>query len=317
MPVETDCVRTETARCPLCGPMGAVTVVHGEDRELGLPGRYAVIRCQGCGLLRTDPRPTLETMGYYYPDSYAPYALEGAVSEVRTGRARRHGWARRLLDARDHAVPPLPPGRLLELGCASGQFLATMAAKGWQVQGIEPSPAAAGRAAAQGFDVINAQVELVTDLDEQFDLIAAWMVLEHLHDPIQVLTRMRAWVKPSGWLALSVPNAASVERRIFRSHWYALQLPRHLYHFEPDTLAHLLQAAGWRVAGLHQQRTLTNLVGSCGRALEAGSGHRLGTRLVGAAAHSRLLRVAAFPAAAALAALGQTGRMTVWARPGP
>jgi 2-polyprenyl-3-methyl-5-hydroxy-6-metoxy-1,4-benzoquinol methylase len=308
-------VDTEHAPCPLCGRQDGPLVVRGTDRELGLPGKFSVIRCIGCRLLRTDPRPTLDTMGSYYPESYAPYELQTASTTAKPAPSWLRSRAARIFDARDHALPPVGPGRLLELGCASGQFLEAMATRGWEVRGIEPSAAAAAHARARGLEVANVQVEKASDPEGRFDLIAAWMVLEHLHHPVRVLARLREWVAPSGWLVLSVPNAASLERKIFGRNWYALQLPRHLYHYEPSTLTQLLAGGGWEVARIIQQRTITNLVGSVGRALETTPWSRAGQRLGQAVSSSSLLRVGAFPAAAALAAVGQTGRMTVWARP--
>src|SRR3546814_6395605 len=73
------------------------------------------------------------------------------------------------------------------------------------------------------------------------------MVLEHLHQPLDVLQKLRSWVRPDGWLVLSVPDAGGLEFRLFGDRWYALQLPTHLHHFSPETLTRMLTAAGWAV----------------------------------------------------------------------
>lgn len=306
-------VELEEAPCPLGCPGEGSRVTTGRDRELSLPGEYRVVRCQGCGLLRTNPRPTLATMGYYYPAAYAPYDLARATP-TSLRRTRRQRLARRLVTYHDHALPEMKPGRLLELGCASGQFLRTMVDAGWEARGIEPSPEAARLARVRGLEVVTSQVELAPEPDGSFDLITAWMVLEHLHDPRAVLTRLRRWIRPSGLLAFSVPNAASLERRAFGPNWYALQLPRHLYHFSPETLTALLAITGWRVDRVMHQRVLTNLVGSAALALEGTRCRNIGRRL-SAVSHSPRFNKAAYPVATTLAAIGQTGRMTVWARP--
>jgi hypothetical protein len=95
-----------------------------------------------------------------------------------------------------------------------------------------------------------------------------------------------------------------------------LQLPTHLYHFTPQTATRLLQRAGWQVQCVLHQRTLNNLIGSAGLWLE--------DRGAPAAVHQRLLKfpdtagvrsaVLLYPLAWALSQLGQTGRMTMWAR---
>lgn len=306
-------VELEQSSCPLGCPGSGLAVLTGRDRELGMPGEYTVVRCDGCGLLRTNPRPTLKTMGYYYPPVYAPYDLT-RPTQPQVCQTKWRRMARRGATYRDHDVPNIQPGRLLELGCASGQFLKTMADVGWETRGIEPSPDAAKRARAHGLEVMNTQIELAPEPDGSFDLIAAWMVLEHLHDPRGVLARLRRWIRPNGWLVFSVPNAASLERRLFGPDWYALQLPRHLHHFSPETLARLLALTGWQVDRVLHQRVLTNLVGSAGLALEGTRWENAARRLSGIS-HSPRFNKVAYPLATTLASFGQTGRMTVWARP--
>lgn len=140
------------------------------------------------------------------------------------------------------------------------------------------------------------------------------MVVEHLHEPVEVLRRLAAWTKPRGWIALSVPNAAALEFRIFGNAWFALQLPTHLYHYTPSTITNVLDQGGWKVTRIMHQRTLTNLLASIGYVLED---HKISTRLgkflvrISAAWY---VHIALFPLAFLLSLIGQTGRMTVWAQ---
>src|SRR3546814_3023143 len=86
-----------------------------------------------------------------------------------------------------------------------------------------------------GYKVRNVSLEAAGDPQLPFDLIVGWMVLEHLHQPLDVLQKLRSWVRPDGWLVLSVPDAGGLEFRLFGDRWYALQLPTHLHHFSPET----------------------------------------------------------------------------------
>ena len=63
----------EDADCPLGCPRSDETVLAGRDRLHGLPGRFQVVRCRSCGLMRTNPRPSPGTIGFYYPEDYHPY----------------------------------------------------------------------------------------------------------------------------------------------------------------------------------------------------------------------------------------------------
>ena len=301
----------EHAPCPMGCAAPAASVVRARDRELGLPGEFTVVRCTGCGLLRTDPRPTPESMAAYYPDDYAPYDS----SHGGGAGSRRRRLLRRVLSVRDRATPSLPPGRLLEIGCSNGWYLDEMRARGWEVSGVELSAHAAEEARAKGHPVWVGPVECFPAPEEPVDLVVAWMALEHLHEPAEVLRRMRAAVRPGGWLAISVPNAGSLERRLFGQHWYALALPRHLHHFTPATIGRLLEETGWRPERVIHQRTAANLAASIGRVLEdRPRTAALGRRLVDLSSRTAWVAKATYPLAVVLAALGQTGRMTVWAR---
>src|SRR5947207_1994127 len=97
-------IELEDRACAYCGCAAADRLFIAEDRLHGGPGQFAVVRCQGCGLMRTNPRPTLEAMKAYYPDHYGPYLSTASDS---TGRAR--GYARKT----DTAIPNIGPGQLL------------------------------------------------------------------------------------------------------------------------------------------------------------------------------------------------------------
>lgn len=75
--------------------------------------------------------------------------------------------------------------------------------------------------------------------EASFDVITGFHVLEHVSDPNHVIENMWKWLKPGGVLYLHVPNIEALEARIFRSYWYGLELPRHLYHFSPISLSRL------------------------------------------------------------------------------
>src|SRR3546814_15987478 len=82
-----------------------------------------------------------------------------------------------------------------------------MARACWEVEGIEPSAHAAHQAMEAGYKVRNVSLEAAGDPQLPFDLIVGWMVLEHLHQPLDVLQKLRSWVRQAGWPVLSVTAA--------------------------------------------------------------------------------------------------------------
>jgi SAM-dependent methyltransferase len=301
-------VQLERAPCCSCGTLAARVVFTGVDRLHGLPGRFSVVRCEHCHLMRTDPRPSRQSIGLYYPADYSPY-LQTAVAGVSS--SRRLG--RKLFDPLDVSTPPLAPGRLLELGSASGSYLAAMRRLGWDVTGVEPDRASATRAAQMSGGCVHcAGVEDVEFDRESYDLICAWMTFEHLHDPVAAFRRCHTWLRPGGWIAFSVPDCGSWQFRTFRGQWFALQLPTHLHHFTPNTLTRILTDCGFVNVQIRWQRTLSDVALSLAYAVEwtcpwvVPQPRKLADSLFSRGL-ARLVGVAAAP-------LHLTGRLTVWAR---
>lgn len=311
-------VNLENQPCPLGCSANDAVVLTGRDLLHDLPGEFTVVKCRSCGLMRTNPRPTPDTIGFYYPDDYGPYVGTRVQDDMPKSASLIKKVLRPIFryvfNFNVTTLPTMVPGRMLEIGCASGAFLHHMAGQGWQVQGIEFSEKAAQAAAQLGYSVHAGPLETAPQPDEPFDLIVGWMVLEHLHDPVGGLQKLREWAKPGAWLALSVPNAGSLEFRVFKDKWYALQLPTHFHHFTPATLEKVLSASGWKLEKVHHQRVLNNLMGSLGYLLRDKGYAKLGQKFIDFPDRAGRWTYVLYPLAWLLSVFGQTGRMTVWAR---
>ncbi len=135
----------ETVDCVLCGEADATTVVDQcPDRLVGTPGRYTIVRCRGCGLLRTNPRPTPAAIDRHYPAEYLPFARDDVRRAGLAGhRAARPGGhvTNAATGGTDLVIPPDRPGRrLLDVGAGSGAYATWMEEAGcyW------PQPGSAG-----------------------------------------------------------------------------------------------------------------------------------------------------------------------------
>lgn len=307
-----DSVVLESRDCPLGCTNNERLVIEAGDRLHGVPGHFKVVECVTCGLMRTNPRPTPATIGVYYPSDYGPYQAVEPV--MPSGRSKAKQRIRDLLGMDTRQTPPITPGRLLEIGCSNGAYMAQMRQAGWTAEGIEFSDAVAEQARSRGFHVQTSTLEAAAPPPEPVDVVAAWMVLEHLHEPVETLRRVRGWVRPNGYLIASVPDAGSIERWLFGDRWYALQLPTHLFHYTPQSIEAMLQAAGWQLTRLHYQRNCNNLL----KSLEALAADKRWPWLlktvqwIGAGRTARPLRLGL---AWLLGATHQSGRMEVWAQP--
>lgn len=307
-------VELEWVSCPIgCAPADD-PILKGRDRLHRLPGEFMVVRCRACGLIRTTPRPTLDSMGYYYPDAYGPYASTrvGPIAAESAGPAWKR-LLRRALEPKTHLLPPIRPGRMLEIGCGSGSFLHRMAGQGWEVAGLEVSPEPAGEARRLGYPVHTGALETAPDPERSYDLVVSWMVLEHLHDPIPALRKVARWCTPNAWLAVSVPDAGGLEFRLFGDSWYALDVPRHLFHYTPGTLALVLRQAGWRVQRVFWHDNPNNMLMSLRYGCLDRGWTSVADYLLDVAEGRRHPR-ARMMMGKVLGSLRASGRVTVWAR---
>ena len=311
-------IELESKPCPMGCPFGDEVLFTAHDRLHGLPGEFNVVKCRTCGLMRTNPRPTQQTIGFYYPDYYGPYQGTRVDLSNAAVNSAHPFWKQiilRIFELNTYRLPNLLPGRLLEIGCASGSFLHRMASKGWEVEGLEFSEKAADSAHLLGYSVYTGPVELAPDPKHPFNLVVGWMVFEHVHDPLIVLRKLCRWLRPDGWLVISVPNAGSLEFSIFKKRWYALHLPNHLYHYTPETLCRIMRSGGWRIEKVFHQRTLSNFIASIGYWLkDHATMKRLSDLFIAYPERAGIMHYLIYPLTFLLSLFGQTGRMTVWAR---
>jgi SAM-dependent methyltransferase len=236
----------EYVPCDLCGANDSEELFVGRDEWYGGEGTFPTMRCRQCGLIYVNPRPGPEAIGRYYPDEYAPYFIAVDDEPSRWQRLNRRLALRKRLRLVQRQLPQ--PGRVLDVGCATGSFLVTLRQAGWQVQGVEFNPQAAEYARQRhGLDVVTGTLADGRFPDNQFDLVIFWDVLEHVHQPRQTLEEAARITKPGGWLLLVLPNPGSLEARWFGQYWAGWDTPRHLYVYSRDVLSRFLSETGWQI----------------------------------------------------------------------
>jgi SAM-dependent methyltransferase len=251
-------------------------------------------------------------MGRYYPPNYVSYQSGGGSERAAYRLFRRLVHLPYVLRyGTEDLIAGLEPGRVLDLGCGAGENLETLSKRGWDVFGVEPSPAVAARVVERlhvsDDRIVVAAAEQASFAPSTFDLVVMSHVLEHLHEPRDVLRHVHDWLAPGGRLLIRVPNASSLESRIFGRFWFGLDVPRHLAHFTPETLARLLVETGFTVDRLRPQFQASSLSGSLSHVRDALLRRRSPYR------HSKHLYLAALPVASVLLAFGQGGCMEVLA----
>ena len=152
-----------SAACPACGNELEGVVLRGPDRLYGTNGTFEVAACSRCGSGTTLPQLGRENVALFYPEEYVAYGVSPPGRILRAMSRAVRSWQ----SWRDFGSRPLDelvrmgPGRALDVGCGRGDLGAALIAKGWQVTGIEPSPAACAQAEAQGLDARCGTLETV------------------------------------------------------------------------------------------------------------------------------------------------------------
>lgn len=241
----------EYVACDLCGSVDTRRVYRVRDTNYGTAGEFDIVQCAACRLVYLNPRPDSARHAEIYPEAtYDPF---GEIDQVHPRpnamqRARARGLTR-----------IIGTGRVLDVGCGTGLFLQAMRDAGWECRGVEPSPRASEFARTRLQLDVRQGTLFDVDATESFDLITFWDVLEHTPSPRAVLGRAHELLLPRGFVAISLPNWDSIERRIFGAEWIALDAPRHFYHFAPNTLRRLLSACGFEIVSLDARAPVMSL----------------------------------------------------------
>lgn len=204
---------------------------------------FSVNRCADCTLGMTSPRPDTENLGrYYQSEEYISHSgkSSGLLGPVYT-TARKFAlrWKVRLISSKNKK------GTALDFGCGTGEFLQSLKTNGWLTDGVEPSELARKKAEAlTGQKLCGTLSELPAN---QFDVITAWHVVEHVPDLSSIIQRLAQLLKKDGTIFIAVPNYESPDAEQYKDFWAGYDVPRHLWHFSRKSMKQLLDHHGLQV----------------------------------------------------------------------
>ena len=229
--------------------------VRGRDRLITGDGPFTVMECVDCEYGFTQPQLDEEALARYYPTEYFDfwgYSDRPSENSLQRLLARFRSWsATRSYHRQPYVLAGVMPGRMLDVGCGSGDLLEQFAKRGWETYGVDPSASAVAAAAKRGARVHQGTLRDQPWPPGSFALITFQHALEHVPDPVDALKRAAALLEPGGLLVIDVPNWSCWQRRLlFRSRWHPLELPRHLQHFSPQALERLAALLGLRVRSI-------------------------------------------------------------------
>lgn len=252
-------LRNKIHTCDLCGSADARVAYDGLTC-FELPGNepFTFLRCTLCGLLYLAERP--KDVAQYYHDSYIPYQESRGLRRT----IKRLIWS---FDARRIRSYLGAEGTIFEIGTANGEYLE--AVKGsYVVSGIEYDAVMAKRAASRGCAVTQGDFDTwKPDEQKTYSIVILNYVFEHLQSPRSALHKIAEMLQPGGYVFIRVPNAESIERRLFGKFWHSFDAPRHNYVFTPTTMHAYARLEGFSVVKIIHSAVPNDWVGSIRRML--------------------------------------------------
>lgn len=225
---------------------GECHICESDKRQLlHEDGLWRIYKCSFCGLGILDPRPRKDCLSLLYKKEYFASQYDSGVEPDSPEFER---WMDLLEHRRRFFKRLKRKGKLLDIGCGNGYFLALCRRLGYQVQGIDVSSWAAQYASSRlGLDVAASEIGDLKFSPESFDIITMWHTLEHTEKPMEIVLRMKSWLKRDGILVIEVPNYEGTDALHERDQWIGWQIPYHLYHFTPHALTMLLEKCGFQI----------------------------------------------------------------------
>lgn len=238
--------------CILCESSKFEFMFFSRDRMFSLPGKFIIKKCRQCSLVFLDPQPGNALLKKHYPSqNYYSYSRskERDLFTIMRDYLIKHYYSPNIfslcISTFIQNIPAMPSyvkhGKILDIGCGDGDTLESLKKLGWETYGLDIDSRAVEIANKNGLNVKRGTFRVLsTYSDNYFDAIRLYHVIEHIDNPLLCLSLICKKLKKEGELLIGTPNIYSPLARFFRSNWYNLDTPRHLFLFSPQTLGKLL-----------------------------------------------------------------------------
>jgi len=236
-------------RCPVCSSSDIARFFSAKDYTVS-GEKFEIFQCNDCRLRFTQDPPDAASIGRYYKSQeYISHTdtSKGLINQLYLlVRKKTLKQKRRLVEKKTG----IKQGNLLDAGSGTGSFAAEMKNAGWQVTGLEPD-ADARKLAEEVNDIKLLHTdELFNLIPGSYDAITLWHVLEHVHELSSYLKQFKILLKEKGKLFIAVPNYTSLDATVYKQYWAGYDVPRHLYHFSPQSIQKLMVKEGLKVIGI-------------------------------------------------------------------
>ena len=231
--------RWEAVSCSVCS--------ETFQMDYGTKDECVFVKCPTCSLVYMSPRPSAELLKEYYEQSqnYAFWNkhIFPVTAEIRYENIYKPRAQQLVEVCQKYGIPS--GGRFLEVGAGHGGFCDAVKEAGFfsQIVALEPTAGLAQTCRNKGHTVVESTAEEYT-CSERYDVIVAYEVIEHLHNPTLFIQKVSNLLNPSGLLVLSFPNVDGFDVRVLKTHASCFQYG-HLNYFNSASISRLLFSQGF------------------------------------------------------------------------
>lgn len=234
----------QLTQCPLCQGGHSHVILKVKDHSVSQE-TFQIMQCNTCNFQYTNPRPDEKEIEKYYESSdYISHTDEGNNLVNSIYKMARKYTIRLKYNLVNDCLSKEATKSILDFGCGTGDFLHYFAKHDWLTYGMEPNEKARQIAKAKLRQPIFPEISAIKG---SFSIITMWHVLEHVHQLHETIENLSQHLTDDGKLIIAVPNVASQDAEDYKEHWAALDVPRHLYHFTPDTISKLMAMHGFHL----------------------------------------------------------------------
>ena len=235
--------------CFLCENINLNKIFSAID-YIATKEKFDILECPKCEIRITSPLPKKNQLKKYYESkNYRPHKKKTySIIDLLYNIIRKYMFfkKRKLIEKHSH----LKKGKILDIGCGTGEFASFMKNSGWDVVCVDSSNEARS-IAMQRFNLKVLNIDQFFDLKNiRFDVITMWHTLEHVDKPIEYINKVNKILNDDGKFIFAVPNYESFDSKFFGKYWAANDVPRHLYHYSKKSVKKILKKSNLLVSNI-------------------------------------------------------------------
>lgn len=208
--------------------------------------QFTLIKNKPYGYYETHPKPLLENLDFYYKSQdYISHTNSKRSFFERIYHIIRFYTVRKKVGLINSFRSVSKT--LLDVGCGTGTFISHANKRLWNVTGVEPNFEARSNCDPDVKSFVFSTEELDRLSKSSFDVITLWHVMEHIYNLEEQMSLICSLLKTEGNLVLALPNYKSFDSKYYKNYWAAFDVPRHLYHFNQNSIETFFRDRGLRL----------------------------------------------------------------------